>query len=368
MATVSPGPLATVSPGPLVTVSPGPLNTVSPGPSATVSSGPLNTVFPGPSATVSPGSLNTVSPGPLATISSGPSATVAPGLSATVSPGPLNAVSPGPLATVSHGLLNTVSSAVAGPLKTVISPNPIVPTSSFYQKGGRTRGGISKYLSSPQGATPASTKALPRARLLTSSDVLAEMVEKEKKKKLALEEKARRKTEREVKRKQREEEQKRKAEERQKKAEERAKRVKEAANKKTRLKRAAEGGQRKLRSSGKAESESSSKKIRLQVPESDSTVDTNMCCVCYVLYSEDVSGAEWIGVDVDAGSTRSVQKIVMSMIMEKKDFVLLVYDFIHFYYVIICYIQLLCIRKRFFKHNAYRRIAIFVLNSVVCVI
>ena len=63
--------------------------------------------------------------------------------------------------------------------------------------------------------------------------------------------------------------------------------MKDAANKKTQLKREGEGGQRMLRSSGRtSESESSRKKIRLQVSE---LVDTNMCCVCYVLYSEDVN-------------------------------------------------------------------------------
>ena len=47
-----------------------------------------------------------------------------------------------------------------------------------------------------------------------------------------------------------------------------------------------------LRSSGRAsERDSSRKKIHLQVSE---LVDTNMCCVCYVLYSEGVSGEEWI--------------------------------------------------------------------------
>ena len=35
-------------------------------------------------------------------------------------------------------------------------------------------------------------------------------------------------------------------------------------------------------------------------------------------------------MDVDAGSTRSVQKIVMFIIVKKKDFVLFVSDFIHF--------------------------------------
>ena len=144
---------------------------------------------------------------------------VSPGPSATVSPCPSTPVSPGPL--------NTVPSAVAGPSNTVIS----VAASSFHQKGKQARGGIS---SSPQGTTPTSMKTLPQARLLTSSDLLAEMEEKGKKK-LALEEMAHRKTEREVKQKHREEEQKQKAEEREKKAEERAKKVKDAANKKTRL-------------------------------------------------------------------------------------------------------------------------------------
>ena len=151
-------------------------------------------VSPGPSATLSPGPLATLSPGPSTTVSPGPSATLSPGSSATLSPGPLN----------------TVSSAVAGPSKTVIS----VPASSFHHQGERARGGIS---SSPQRTTPTSMKTLPRARLLTSSDVIAEMEEKEKTKKLALEENARRKTEREVKRKQREEEQKQKVEERERK-------------------------------------------------------------------------------------------------------------------------------------------------------
>ena len=70
---------------------------------------------------------------------------------------------------------------------------------------------VSKYLTLPPGATPSIPKTMPRARLLTSADAMAQM---ERKKKQALKEKERRKIEREDKKCQREEEQKRKAEER----------------------------------------------------------------------------------------------------------------------------------------------------------
>ena len=116
---------------------------------------------------------------------------------------------------------------MAGPSQTDISSNAIVPGSSFYQKGEWARGSISKYSSSPQGATPTSMITLPQACLLNSS---AEM---EEKKEAHTGGNGTQKTEREVKRKQREEEQKQKAKERQKKAEERAKKVKEAANTKS---------------------------------------------------------------------------------------------------------------------------------------
>ena len=75
---------------------------------------------------------------------------------------------------------------------------------------------VSKYLTLPPGASPSIPKTMPRARLLTSADAMAQMEEKERKKKQALEEKERRKIEREDKKCQREEEQKRKAEEREK--------------------------------------------------------------------------------------------------------------------------------------------------------
>ena len=59
---------------------------------------------------------------------------------------------------------------------------------------------MSKYLTLPQ-VTPVS-KIIPRARLLTSADAMAQAEEKERKKKLALEEKERRTVEREEKKRQ----------------------------------------------------------------------------------------------------------------------------------------------------------------------
>ena len=63
---------------------------------------------------------------------------------------------------------------------------------------------------------------IPKARLLTSSDCLAMLEEKEMKKKKALVEKEQRRKEREQKKKLKEEETKRKAQEKAKKAEEKA--------------------------------------------------------------------------------------------------------------------------------------------------
>ena len=81
--------------------------------------------------------------------------------------------------------------------------------------------------------TPKCQKALPRARLLTSYDVLVQLEEKEQKKKEALEEKERKKAERMEKKRLREDEQKSKREERQRKAEEKAKKATEKVSKRS---------------------------------------------------------------------------------------------------------------------------------------
>ena len=154
---------------------------------------------------------------------------------------------------------------------------------------------VSKYLQLPQ-VTPTS-KALPRARLLTSADAMAQIEEKERKRKLALEEKERRKVEREEKRQQKEIEQKRKAEEQLEKARTRAEKINQVAKKKrtrvvTEKTAPAETNCRSQESTG----EPPRKKPRKEQHNlsADAEIDTNVCCVCFGLYSEDISGADWI--------------------------------------------------------------------------
>ena len=79
------------------------------------------------------------------------------------------------------------------------SPSTVSPATPItIHKEGERPSCISKYLTLPQVAalTP---KTVPRARLLTSADAMAQVEEKEQKKRLALEEKERRKIEREEK-------------------------------------------------------------------------------------------------------------------------------------------------------------------------
>ena len=69
-------------------------------------------------------------------------------------------------------------------------------TRTHIHKKGEEPSCVSKYLMLPQVNTPTpSPKTFPRARLLTSADAMAQVEEKERKKKLALEEKERRKVE-----------------------------------------------------------------------------------------------------------------------------------------------------------------------------
>ena len=155
------------------------------------------------------------------------------------------------------------------------NPSPTPPSS------------LSKYLTIPSQITPKHQKALPMARLLTSAEALAQLEQKERKKKEALEEKERKKAERMEKKRRREDEQKRKREEQQKKAEIKAKNA----------------AQKKLKVSQKSDSTSSEacasappKKRACKQRETENEINTDMCCVCCVLYSEDIngSGSDWI--------------------------------------------------------------------------
>ena len=116
----------------------------------------------------------------------------------------------------------------------------------------------------------------------------------------ALKEKERKKAERMERKQKKEDEQKRKQEERKKKAEEKAKKA----------------GQKESKISCKSASRSS--EARASVPprkrahqqrETESEINTDMCCVCCILYSEDVngSGSDWI----KCACGKTVQKIVL---------------------------------------------------------
>ena len=141
-----------------------------------------------------------------------------------------------------------------------------------------------------------------RARVLTSTECLRLLKEKEEKKKQVELEKERRKQERKLKKQQKEEEQKRKADEKARKATERqalkakkeaakaereAARIEKAKNKvqnipfKAGTKRCSVGEPRVTR-----------KKAR---GDMDATVESDLCCVCFGSYQEDIdTGREWL--------------------------------------------------------------------------
>ena len=186
---------------------------------------------------------------------------------------------------------SSVSPAVATEVVCFTQPSPaITPNSSEESQDDSP---ISKYLTLPPGATPSIPKTLPQARLLTSADAMAQLEEKERKKTLALEEKERRKTEREEKKQQKEEEQRRKAKEREKKAEQRAKKAKKASDEKSRKVTC------KTRNKGGECSHSKEPQRKNHCKEScaDSDINTDVCCMCFGLYSEGVvsgDSRDWI--------------------------------------------------------------------------
>ncbi len=163
--------------------------------------------------------------------------------------------------------------------------------------------GLSKFLVLP--ATPCGPKKTPpKARLLTSSDAIALLEEKERKKQQEAEEKERRKKEREAKKQEREQERKRKAEERLRKAEERARKKEENARKtkekarRTSTNSAKAGTKRKANeSAGNTTFSPPQKRTCTTEKQQAEDVDTNVCCVCFTTYEEDVqeqSGQDWL--------------------------------------------------------------------------
>ena len=193
---------------------------------------------------------------------------------------------------------------------------------------------LSRYLVIPSASSNANTnRKVPKARLLTSDQCLAELEEKERNKKLAAEEKERKKKEREEKRRQKQEllEEKRrqkeenarkKAEEKLRKAEDKAKKTQEKAEARAKRQQASvrsNANKRALNSESAAVSEESMPSKRTRVASTSNTssgvstrlsclpritgetdeeeIDPNVCCMCFVTFEEDTreqTGAEWL--------------------------------------------------------------------------
>ena len=177
---------------------------------------------------------------------------------------------------------------------------------------------------------------MPKARLLTSDQCLAELEEKECNKKLAAEEKERKKKEREEKRKQkqelleekkrqREEDARKKAEEKLRKAEYKAKKTQEKAEARAKRQKASvsktrsSANKRALDSESATVSEESMPLKRTRVASTNNAssgiftrlsclpritsetdeeeIDPNVCCLCFVIFEEDTreqTGAKWL--------------------------------------------------------------------------
>ena len=184
----------------------------------------------------------------------------------------------------------------------------VTPTNLSKDAG---RSPFSDLLNLPKSAsTPKSTKT-GRARVLTSSECLRLLREKEEQKQQVALEKGKRKLEREAKKKQKEEEQKRKANEKIRKANERALKAAERdqakAKKAEERQKKAEERQRKAEEKQKTGQEkaptkrnnatetgnrSLRKKSRLDM---DETIHANLCCVCFGSFEEDIgTGREWL--------------------------------------------------------------------------
>ena len=152
------------------------------------------------------------------------------------------------------------------------------------------------------------------ARVLTSAECWSILKEKEEKKRKEAEDKEKRKRERELKKKEREELNKRKVEERARKAEERARKAEEREKRRTEIEkeraRKAALKQNKLKGGSckrpgpstqqeattSAQGDASGRTLRKRAKVSvDSTIFTDLCCVCFGSFEEDQgTGREWL--------------------------------------------------------------------------
>ena len=167
------------------------------------------------------------------------------------------------------------------------------------------RSPLSDLLNLPvQSTKPAKTG---KARVLTSSECLRLLLEKEEEKKRVAQEKEKRKRERELKKKQKEEEQKRKAEEKVRKTAEReaAKALKEMAKADREAAKLAEkekkkkdarkpGAHSQKRQTPPMATTTRAKRNKLK-ENADDYINADLCCVCFGSYQEDIgTGREWL--------------------------------------------------------------------------
>ena len=184
------------------------------------------------------------------------------------------------------------------------SPNLSGHTPTLLSSGGEKDDSLTKRLVVPSASTPnAPKKAIPRARLLTSTAALEMLEEKEQKNKKELELKEQRKREREENKRKKEEDRKRKLEERARKTEEKAKEKEHKAAKRTR-KASAKTGTTPDEQDEEVESNAPTCSTRssVQPPQKkaraqEDTIDEGRCCVCFTSYEDDVkerTGKDWV--------------------------------------------------------------------------
>lgn len=171
---------------------------------------------------------------------------------------------------------------------------------SGFTKGSGKRSPFSELLNIPRAVQKEKTLRTGKARVLTSSECLSILKEKENKKRREAEEKEKRMQERLLKKKQRDEEQQRKQEDKAHRAAERAKKGEEKAKRKiaTRAPPPASieaGPSQKKIPLPSAEVGPSRKRARLDVDDIDHSIYSDLCCVCFGDYADDEgTGREWL--------------------------------------------------------------------------
>ena len=173
---------------------------------------------------------------------------------------------------------------------TSVSSNPSTPRSAG-SASLHKRSPLAELVNTPRITRDKWTKT-GSARVLTSTECIRVFEEKEEQKRLALEEKQKRKEEREVKKKQKEQELLRKKEEKERKAA-----TKEVKRREKDAMQASKQQHKQAQSSKRAAASlatSQAKKSRT-AENADDEIDSNRCCTCFGLYSDDFgTDREWL--------------------------------------------------------------------------